>query len=161
MDPQELTNRGDGEIPNDTDVDINKYSGLDEFSQYIIEYIEEIEMSRTKARHRWGGHYQKFMIRENSYQLARELFYRDNKDMFYGLSQLIYACLQGDLDLIIDLCSNIGNAPAPLASTTDDFLTEYPKMMKKLALEARIVDDEGSLKNQFFAPFSGPQKSCQ
>ncbi len=112
---------------------------LDILSRWVTEWQEEIEMSRTKRRHRWGGHSERFMLRESSYDLARNLIYEDleneSSDRFHGLSPLIYACANGNLNIISNLCSQKGTFFSPDFKSQED-LTEYQEKMKALAVEA-------------------------
>ncbi len=122
----------------------------DELSKYVSEYAKEIVESRSKKRHRWGGHYEKFMLREESYELVEEINYNypgdSDKDngyaRFHGISPLIYACINGSIDLILKLCSQKGTFFSPDFKNQDSlkYLTEYQKEMERLAIECQPTD---------------------
>lgn len=116
-----------------------------EISKWVIEYVEEIVDSRSKKRHRWGGHYEKFRLREDSYDLAQDLIYEDvedGSDVFYGLSPLLYACLTGNTELILRLCCQKGSFFSPDFENkkTFEYLAQYQEEMEKLAIDCLTTD---------------------
>ena len=124
----------------------------DVLSRWVAEWVKEIEESWTKRRHRWGGHAERFMLREESYDLAQHIIYQwdeDDENDFHGISPLIYACADGKINLVLNLCSQKGTFFSPDFKDTffspdfkDTFerLVEYQEKMEELAFEAQKRD---------------------
>nr|QBK85673.1 MAG: ankyrin repeat protein [Marseillevirus LCMAC101] len=122
---------------------------LDTLSRWVTRYTKEIEESRTKRRHRWGGHPERFLLRDRSYDLALSLIYEDmddngessdKDDKFHGLAPLMYACIKGNADLIIYLCSHKGTFFSPDFKDEELDLAKYQEEMEELAVEAQKFD---------------------
>jgi len=110
--------------------------------RWVREYVQEIEESRSKTRHRWGGHPERFILRENSYHFARRFMNEGPEDEFCRMAPLIYACLNGMDDLILELCSRRGSFFSPDYKNEESlkYLEKYQEDMEKLANDCRKTD---------------------
>jgi ankyrin repeat protein len=119
---------------------------LNLLSRWVEEWVEELEMSRFKAKNQWGGHFERFRLREESYDVARECkVWNPDTDYdgkyvyeFHGLSPLLYACINGKIDFILDLCSQKDTFFSPVFDDIE--YQEYQKKVGELAVEAQKTD---------------------